>query len=138
MNDLNMAEIRENILTQTTFIVPSKPGRFHHENSDITITHTKNGKHGGGAINIILRNGVWDEISPSGRLICGVYKNRLFLINNKDGYKISDSNLSHNRYVRMRCEKKLIPFSGDYKLKYDVFLEMYYIEKEDKELCQKS
>jgi len=62
-----------------------------------------------------------------------VYKNRIFFrpAESTVGYKLyKASSTCANKYTRFPKFSGAIEFVGDYELKYDDFLELYYIEKE--------
>ena len=65
--------------------------------------------------------------------IC-IHKNRMFFrqADSKTGYKLYDNKTVHskNRYVKFPLHDVMKAFVGDYDMKYDDFLELYYIEKE--------
>lgn len=98
--------------------------RNKHTNHDILISHTKTG------VRITIRNSNLKEFD---RISFATDENKLYFIDFSDGYKLRYSpNSITNRYVTLKSEyafnffKK---FEGDFDLKYDVELDMYYIER---------
>ena len=88
----------------------------------------------GRVIAITFRNECYELVSDTGYIQAGVYKNRCFFrsTTSSEGYKLScpKAGLKKSRYCKMPEMKELANMIGDYELKYDDFLEMYYIEKE--------
>ena len=124
-------EIKRDRMNEISWI-SKKTARGIRSDMDISLRLIKNGGGKKNTINLILRNGI-SEIFEAPGLVVGVRKNRMFFVPREDGYKIGAANdKSDNRYVRIPATNNdLIEFCGDYELKYDNFLEMYYIERED-------
>jgi len=93
---------------------------------DVSISIKKDGK-----VTFVFRNGVHEIISGTQYFVCAICKNRMFFMeaDSADGYKLTVSDTKGcNRYAQMSIDDG-ISFIGDYELKYDDFLELYYIEK---------
>lgn len=65
------------------------------------------------------------------------YKNRLFFKKSDSlkGLLLQDNSKSPNRYARIQSEVAdyFAHWEGDYKLQYDTFWELYYVERKDNE-----
>lgn len=99
---------------------------------EVTITMTKDKR-----LNITFRNNSYEKIAQDGKYITFCFhKNRVFFKESdpRNGYKISSNQSERNRYVQATItDEAEKAFIGDYEeIKYDDFLELYYIEKKVK------
>lgn len=129
---LSVDKYKEEVMSKMTWM--KKERRYGDRvANDITITMIKSNNPDRKIMQLIFRNGCETKISKTGYLMVGTYKNRCFFCqtNQVEGYKISASEQTKNKYVRVSTHNDMIQFIGDYELKHDDFLDMYYVEKED-------
>ena len=101
--------------------------------ADLSISKCKGGpKDKSMRFSFVIRNKYRTEFGT--HIDVCIYKNRVFFrdaTGNHSGYKISDKNNKVNRYFSI-AEKDdtyaLNDFIGNWKLEYDKFYELYYIE----------
>ncbi len=108
----------------------SKGGVYAASKADVSINMIK---HGEGKVALfVLRNKTGEIIAPNfGRVQLGVKESRVYFLEDKDGFKLSTSKgVAKNKYIRPSAKGVFEEFEGDYKLKHDDFLSLYYIEKE--------
>lgn len=93
-------------------------------NHDVLISHTKTG------IRITLRNSVLEEFD---RITFAATENKLYFIYSPSGYIFRYSpNSVTNRYTALKSQYAFYffrNFEGEFDLKYDIELDMYYIER---------
>ena len=86
-----------------------------------------------------FRNKSRYAVSKTNHVMIAVVKNRVFFktSDENNGFLIgSQSNTKEHGYLRISHTdyvSRLLPFIGDYELKYDKFYELYYIEKGETE-----
>ncbi len=113
---------KEEIISKFDWQTPSRG--YSRGNEDVRITVGKDKK-----MKITLRNDTWELISQTDYIEFAVCKNRILFREAKDkGYKMVKSGETPSRYV-FTSLKGCDGFIGDYELKYDDFLELYYVEK---------
>lgn len=111
-------------------------------NADVTVSiqlKTKGAvKNSHQVICFTFRNGVIEKLTTTGYIQICVHKNRLFIreADKNIGYKVTTPGYKEavpgsnvNRYCKMPVLDVFSGFEGNYELKYDDFLELYYIEK---------
>lgn len=118
----------------------SNPGHYNSD-KDISVRriHTNGKKSGNGGYQFTFRNNVGSKFGQY--LQTGLLGSRIYFKNSamSDGFKVSTQERSNNRihgYMRVpRKDKTEVydDFVGDYDLLYDPVVELYYIQKEDKE-----
>lgn len=132
---LSGTQYKEEILDKMNWLQKEKQRTVGGADISISV-QTKNrgnAKDGGKVVCVTFRNGCHDLITDTEYIQLGVYKNRVFIrqVDSADGYKLSKpGGTARNRYVKMPGVDVLKDFIGDYELKYDNFLDMYYVEKE--------
>lgn len=107
---------------------------------DISVALTK--RRGTGDfthVNFTFRNGIESIIcsdKESEYIQFCVHKNRIFFRQAEStvGYKLyyASAKCAKNKYTKIPVFEGADGFVGDYELKYDDFLELYYIDKETK------
>ena len=109
-------------------------GRGNEKAKDISIRCGTRDKKRRNYISLTIRNSISDLICPNGGgILAGVYKSRVYFVEDfENGYKLGNNQANNNdvMYAKMGKHDELIPFVGDYDLKHDEFLDMYYIERE--------
>lgn len=98
--------------------------------SDVSISmaRCKNSKP---SMDVYFRNNVSELIdNGTGRIAVAFIEKRVYFKPDENGYKISDSSSPDRKTVRLRTDDDFSAFIGDYELKYDSFLELYYVEVE--------
>ena len=128
------------ILTKEEFYnklkVMSKDRRGRKSDHDVSVTRSVlNDGSMSNYLNFTFRNGV-HEFFSSGRVSFAVFKNRLIILDDKDGFAMTKMNRDDNgsRYIKAYItngREGLVSFENDnYDLKWDDLYEYYYIEKE--------
>lgn len=134
-NQNNFKDHRDFLLSELVWSTPKRKANNMGQKSDVitTITKTKGSKTGK-SFNIIFHNEVEKLIDEGGLCRMGICrcKNRLFFKSIEDGYKICSSEKYHKAVVKIFYEQGDEVYVGNYDLKYDDFLELYYIEVEAK------
>lgn len=128
-------QYKEDIMSKMNWMKKEKGRYLCDKDITISLQLKARGKteDKGKVICFAFRNDCWELVTENEYIQVGTYKNRLFIRQaDKDtGYKISkNNNTCNNRYCKMPNVESLKDFIGDYDLKYDDFLEMYYVEKE--------
>lgn len=127
-------QYKDDILGKMQWTVKEKRRIISREDISISVQNKIRGKQGddGKVVCFTFRNDCPELFTDSGYVQFCVYKNRVFFrqASNDDGYKITNaSKTSKNRYVKIPGVDLFKDFVGDYELKYDSFLELYYVEK---------
>lgn len=126
--DLAQIEGRNNMNNKLNFIVKTKT----KSNADISISLV--GKKDA-AVCIIFRNGTDRDISKTGYVTVAVSGERLYFKGETDevGFKMSHKSSESTCKTIIRNDE-LIDFalthSGDYRLKYDREMKLYYVDTE--------
>lgn len=129
-------QYKEEFLAKMDWV--EKTRRRHITNADVTVSVQvkKAGatKDSHKVICFTFRNEVIEKLTTTNYIQVCVHKNRLFIreADKVSGYKITQPATSINKYCKMPVLDVFSEFAGDFELKYDDFLELYYIEKEDK------
>lgn len=102
-----------------------KKKKFNKGDSDVTITVGKDGRY-----KFTFRNEIWKCITNTDYVVFAPCKGRMFFkeSDSRNGYKLCISGPTPNRYMFTTIMGDT-DFIGDYELKYDDFLELYYIER---------
>lgn len=86
-------------------------------------------------LSFVIRNNKDELIAPSGRTSICMLGNRIYFKDDSRGFKLTGKKESSNRYFRVDYKLNNLPddqckaFIGDYELKYNTSLMLYYIEK---------
>ncbi len=86
-------------------------------------------------LSFVVRNGKDELIAPSGRTSVCMIGNRIYFKDDSRGFKLTGKKDSNHKYFRLNYENNNLPdeqcraFIGDYELKYNKSLNLYYIEK---------
>lgn len=117
---------KEEFLSQLTWREPRKSGRG---NEDVSIVLCKDNR-----LNFTFRNDALKRMGNPEYLTVCFHKNRVLFkaADASSGYKLG-SNRSVNEYLQipiLGVSEKV--FIGDYDLKFDDFLELFYVEKVSK------
>lgn len=123
---------RDDILKGLDWMHPKKGMTI--ADKDISVTFNKS-KEGRVSLCVIFRHGIDELIDPEkiGRISFCKYMNNCILFSaDKDGYKLfQNSKAKKNKYLKMTVyDGAFKEYIGDYDLKYDEFLRLYYIERE--------
>lgn len=93
-----------------------------------------NGGHYFDRLSITFRNGILDLLGDGDRVSIARYKNRLIIVKDPRGIKLSDHNEKGTLFVRWTLNDRTLStygwFEGNYDLKYDDLYEYYFIEKD--------
>lgn len=120
-----MNDYREEMLS--SFNWRTKTNNSHLQD-DISINLTKDNR-----LSFSFRNACQERISSTGFISVCYHKNRIFFkeSNARDGFKLTGGGSKKNKYIQINIvDTTEKAFIGDYKeLKYDDFLELYYVEK---------
>lgn len=136
------AECREDFLRQMNWTVSR--GTTSRSDADVSVNLNAKGKNTVGQnLGITLRHGVSEMISGTEYAQICIHKNRIYFreSDSRQGYKMTKNHQNEdrsatpasreNRYMKVtNLSETSKAFIGDYELKYDDFLELYYIEKE--------
>ena len=127
-------QIRDQFLSQMSWVEKEKKRYVCDKDITVAIQTKKTGatKDSHKAVCFSIRNGVEQNITSTEYMQICVHKNRIFFreADRDMGYKVYKPSTGNNRYCKMTLLDVLACFVGDYDLKYDDFLELYYIEKE--------
>lgn len=129
-----MNEIKAERLKQLKWIEKQRMGNIPVSHKDVYIGIVKSNHKSGKGVSIAFRNLCHKKITDTGKIVIAPMEKRIYLKGaGEKGYKlgINDKRTS-SAYASMPCWDKCDDFVGDYDLKYDEFLGLYYIEKEDK------
>lgn len=141
MADMNnaMQEYKSQIIASMNWDYrKTNRGRRAGNDADITIALTNSNTDGikRKHISITFRNDVEQLITSDGdRIVTAISKNRVYFKADERGYKLSRHKRdSSNKTIQTKIlfQEEYLNFIGDYSLKYDDFLEMYYVEKENR------
>lgn len=131
-------EYREEFLSQMSWSTKHRATGDNDNHSDISVTFTRKTVNSEYThVNFTFRNSIEKIITgdETEYIQFCAHKNRIFFrpAEAKVGYKLYKANsksTSNNRYVKVPIFECAKAFVGDFDLKYDEFLELYYIEKE--------
>ena len=107
--------------------------------NDVSVTFTDSAKsHNGKYVGFTFRNDCYKKFAPTSPYFeIAFYKNRMFIkeSDSRNGILLQTNRDTPNRYGKIQNEKSqyFAHWSGDYKLEYDEFWELYYIERKDEE-----
>ncbi len=129
-----MDEIRAERLKQLKWIEKQRTGNVPVSSKDVYIGIVKSNHRSGKGISIAFRNSCYKKITDTNRLVIAPMEKRIYLRSaDERGYKLgTNDKRTASAYISMPCWDKCEEYTGDYDLKYDEFLGLYYIEKEDK------
>ena len=109
-------------------------GRGSSDDVTVSMSHYKDGSK---RYNFIFRNEVWKSICPEiGRIAYACIFNAIVFKQSESGYKLSyESKTNTNKKIQVlppneAIENQLIDMVGNYDLKFDKNIGLYYIEKE--------
>ena len=131
-------EYRDEFLSNMKWSVKLR-GASKNAGTDISINLSKKSTTGEFThLNFTFRNGIekiiLSDVENESLQFC-VHKNRIYFrgADASVGYKLYKATAQcSNRYTKIPIFDNAKYFVGDYELKYDDFLELYYIEKERK------
>lgn len=128
-----LEEHREAILSQLQWDRPKRGGfRRTYRGADVSITLQKSSNRK--AICITFRNEVEGLIDPDNinHIATSINGRRIFFCADNGGYALSRNkhNKSPNKYMKTSLSDDYLDFIGDYELRYDDFIKLYFIEKE--------
>lgn len=112
----------------------------NNEEADISVNivsskATKTRESGRDILSFIVRNGKEELIAPTRRVAVCMVGNRIYFKDDTRGFRIIGKKDGHNKYFRVNYRLNNLPeedckaFIGDYELKYNKSLNLYYIEK---------
>ena len=124
---------KDEFLKQMNWMEKERQRNCSARDISVTIQTKQRGykQDNGQCICFAFRNGTDTKITSTGYVQICVHKNRCFFreADSSVGYKISRPANSNSRYCKMAHVSQLKDFAGDFDLKYDEFLELYYIER---------
>lgn len=127
-------QYKEEFLAKMDWVEKTKTRHVAHTDITVSIQVKKRGatKDSHKVACFTFRNGVAELLTTTNYIQVCVHKNRLFIreADNVSGYKITSPTTSVSKYCKMPALDVFDEFVGDFELKYDDFLELYYIEKE--------
>lgn len=140
--ELNATSYKDEFLSKLNWV--ESRGSCVRSDSDVSVTvNIQDKKRDRNYIAFTFRNGTAQILSNTNYVQICAHKNRIFFRESsmKEGYKLtfnvknserSNTEASQlNRYLKVSINTDTYKaFEGDYDLKYDDFLELYYIEKE--------
>lgn len=133
-------DYKEEFLSQMKWSTKHRASGDNDNHSDVSVTLVRKSADSGYThVNFTFRNGIEKIITneETEYIQFCAHKNRIFFrpAESTIGYKLYKANsqtTSKNRYTKVPMFECAKAFVGDYELKYDDFLELYYIEKEQK------
>ncbi len=141
MNDTHTPEsYREENLANMHFITPGISYHGAETGADISVNIVtgkarKLQEKRMNVLSFVVRNDVHELIAPSGRTSICILGNRIYFKDDSRGFKLTGKKDSNHKYFRVNYENNNLPdehcraFVGDYELKYNKSLMLYYIEK---------
>lgn len=129
-NDKAMELYKESIISSFNWQYKKRRGNQDKNHSDVTISIQKAGKDRM-AVTIILRNDVEKRIDKDGigNIAVAQKGKTVYFKADKNGYKVSGGKNTTHKYIKFSLNDAYKALEGDYELKYQDFLELYYVEK---------
>ena len=123
-------EYKESIISTMIWHTPKRGGKSQKDTTkDVSIsTNIAKDSRSGKSLCITFRNEVQKLIDDKeiNKIAICCTKNRCYFKATSDGYKLLES--GNRVYTKMFYQDNFENFLGDYDLKYDDFLDLYYIE----------
>ena len=122
---------KEQVLSQFNWITNKSGTGNSCSDADLSLTITVENNRNKQRYNFSIRNSFADAFANK-RVQFAIYKNRLMFRFAEQGYKVTKRDKKVNAYMCLTATEEneaLKAFAGEHSLKYDEFLEVYYIEK---------